>query len=393
MHGEIGIIEKDIGEKGSCFRFNISLTICENVAESTKEYEDENTDMMISSTSQSSVLTPSPSKVEAGSYVVLLIQNNERRRMSQKFMESLGIRVLAAKWPNQLHRYLKKIQRKWRSSSNKFDFGIETEYSSKSSASHNSCNFDVPFSSTAMDGADYVRSLFRSKTNHLRGMTSSLGFVLMVIDANSGTFQELSEAVNEFRNSLQNAWCRVVWLANPVMPHGVSFSSREKGLMLDPDDIIKCKPFHGSRLYEVIRLLPEFGGPLPKRRVGPSASLRVSINISEACNALPRDHDDQITKPNQCEIQEHSVTSISEIKPLSGKKVLVVDDTRLLRQLAKHCVEKLGGTVEQCENGEEALKLVSNGLSNQRKQHGSNHMRLPYDYILMDCEVINYRKL
>ncbi|CAK9183094.1 unnamed protein product [Ilex paraguariensis] len=46
---------------------------------------------------------------------------------------------------------------------------------------------------------------------------------------------------------------------------------------------------------------------------------------------------------------------------------------------------KLGATVILCENGEEALQLVCKGLSDQRKRRAA-HI-LPYDYILMDCEM------
>jgi hypothetical protein len=45
----------------------------------------------------------------------------------------------------------------------------------------------------------------------------------------------------------------------------------------------------------------------------------------------------------------------------------------------------LGAIVEYATNGQEALQLVCNGLSDKRK-HGASNI-IPYDYILMDCEV------
>lgn len=30
MHGEIEVVDKDIGERGSCFRLNVILSVCEN---------------------------------------------------------------------------------------------------------------------------------------------------------------------------------------------------------------------------------------------------------------------------------------------------------------------------------------------------------------------------
>ena len=237
MHGEIGIIDKDIGEKGSCFRFNIALSVCDNVSESRKENQE---DSIASASPQitSLVPTPSPSKLES-SHVVLLIDNEERRRVLKKFMESLGIRVLSLRLPDQLPRALKKIEckRNRSSSSNVSDVIIEAELLSKSSVSQNS-------SHGSMDGgADYLRSLFRKTSHHLRNTT--LGLVLLAVDANIGKLPELGKAVEEFRNGLIQSACRVVWLANNIMSQ-----SNIRGKMFDPNDIVLYKPFHGSRLVE-----------------------------------------------------------------------------------------------------------------------------------------------
>ncbi|KAA8549091.1 hypothetical protein F0562_000775 [Nyssa sinensis] len=82
-------------------------------------------------------------------------------------------------------------------------------------------------------------------------------------------------------------------------------------------------------------------------------------------------------------IQGHG--GMSNEKPLSGKKVLVAEDNAVLRKLAMSNLSLLGANVELCENGEEALQLVCKGLSDQRKRGFSSV--LPYDYILMDCEM------
>jgi CheY-like chemotaxis protein len=70
---------------------------------------------------------------------------------------------------------------------------------------------------------------------------------------------------------------------------------------------------------------------------------------------------------------------------LSGKKILVAEDTLLLRKVIVSSLVALGATVEYSENGQEALQLVYDGLIDRRKHGSSNN--LPYDYILMDCEV------
>ncbi|KAB2605074.1 histidine kinase CKI1-like [Pyrus ussuriensis x Pyrus communis] len=152
MHGEIGIVDKEMGERGTCFRFSVLLTLLTHTP----------------STPGLSIHTPSPRlnirtpcstpKVDgSGSSVVLLIKNEERRRISQKFMENLGIKT------------------------------------------------------------------------SLRGAT---GFVLVVVDATAGPFSEL---------------CKI--------------------------DVIKHKALHGSRLYEVVRLLPEFGAQINLTRLGATVEL------------------------------------------------------------------------------------------------------------------------
>ncbi|KAM1709695.1 hypothetical protein ACFXTN_000170 [Malus domestica] len=225
MHREIGLMDKEMGERGTCFRLNVLLTVRENVSkDSTKEVDIEmrfgpsTSDLgtvatHTSSTPGLSIHTPRPSlyirtpsstpKVDgSGSSVVLLIKNEERRRISQK-----------------------------------------------SGTENNSNNNNM-----------LPLSLF--KKTSLQGAT---GFVLEVIDATAGPFSELCKIVTEFKtdhhqNSTRNGnWCRVVWLAS----HSIGLNDHD---MLDPEDIIKHKVLHGSRLYEVVRLLPEFGGALPKRR-------------------------------------------------------------------------------------------------------------------------------
>jgi hypothetical protein len=75
----------------------------------------------------------------------------------------------------------------------------------------------------------------------------------------------------------------------------------------------------------------------------------------------------------------------SNEKFFSGKKILVVDDNLVSRKVNVSSLLRLGAIVEYATNGQEALQLICNGLSDKRK-HGASNI-LPYDYILMDCEV------
>lgn len=389
MHGEIGIVDKEIGEKGSCFRFNILLSVCDQAKEDNSEIAVDSMGSMQQEDCGVTLETPSPKltihtpspkltirtpsfgfgvlnptspKVE-GSHVILLIQNDERLRVSQKFMESLGIKVSVVQQWERLPHTLKRIKHKWSNSHHSSSGNSDLSSHSKSESGNSSFGAkDVPLSS--MDGTDYILSLFK-KNHPPRG---SSGFILIVIDVGAGPFSELCKILCKFKSELQSDFCKVVWLANPLL-HGTGFNHK-KDMLFDPDDIVKYKPFHGSCLYDVVKLLPEFGGALSKR---------ASAKVSEATSSS-RYHPQTSRVKN--ELEHHHVLEGSE-KPLAGKRVLVVEDDHVSRKVATILISRLGATVELCENGKESLELVSNALRNQTK-HATV---LPYDYVLMDCEV------
>ncbi|KAJ6400973.1 hypothetical protein OIU84_016404 [Salix udensis] len=149
MGGEIGIVDIENGEKGTCFKFNVFLDIWETPSTDNKnaEVEIEGGSMpdgehyypkltirtpspgpMIRTPSpRLSILGSSP-KIE-GSHVVLLIQNEERLRSSHKYIEGLGIKVSSVKQWENLHSTLKRIKARQsvspHSSSGKSDLGLK----------------------------------------------------------------------------------------------------------------------------------------------------------------------------------------------------------------------------------------------------------------------------
>lgn len=458
MHGDIGIVDKDIGEKGTCFRFNVLLSVCEDILHdisSTTVKENQNEldtsdliskgidkqqqELELASPSQIStlklnqslsirtpncspslnVLTRSP-KVDR-SYVVLMILNHERRKVTQKFMKKLGIKVLVVEQWEQLPSILKKI--KYRKYQNNKDndnselcIQLNEYYSSNNSSASQSpynvveANKDVSsLSSTVIDGTNYILSLFKRNTTNYHLQGTSGGFVLIVMDATAGPISQLLDILNEFKNGLQNTRCQVVWLAKPLS-HNIDFFNNSH---FDKEDIILYKPFHGTRLYQVVRLLPEFGGSSSPKATSTSRhdhqdyhTSRVELEIQEVGSPsnesnmplnktlLPTNQEYSYASylksksQFQGEIQEvhgQSSKTSSEKLPFSGKKILVVDDSLFAREFASRLVIKHGGTTDQCSNGKEAFELVSKELANQMKQ--GDNMILPYDCILMDCEV------
>ncbi|XP_008237868.1 PREDICTED: histidine kinase CKI1-like [Prunus mume] len=402
MHGEIRIVDKEIGERGTCFRFNVLLSnICENLYKDRRKEEDLELGIaVIHSTPSTPGLTArAPSPKAEGSNVVLLIKNEECRRMVYKFMESIGIKAWMLEQWEQLRPTLKKIKHKGKgyyshhhSSSGISDLGLQDCLSKSTSCNSSFRLKEVHPLMGAMDGTENIISLFKKNSTNLRGTSSC--FTLLVIDTTAGPFEELCNIVAEFQKSLQNAWCKVVWLANPLIQSNINFDS------LDPDDVIKHKALHGTRLYEVVRLLPEYGGALPKRLGGTFDVGKVSRAPSSSRYQFHTDREfETLSSPTQNH-KSHNVSSKARdlpvdhgrplphretegpdkpSRPLVGKKFLVAEDQKTLAHIAMKTLTNWGATVKLCGDGGEALDLVRNDLVTHRK-HG-------YDYILMDCQM------
>ncbi|KAK6122871.1 hypothetical protein DH2020_043397 [Rehmannia glutinosa] len=155
------------------------------------------------------------------------------------------------------------------------------------------------------------------------------------------------------------------YISEPIIPTAVRFGH--------------LKPFHGSRLYRIIALLPEFGGTQPTRgenveNVQPRnvGSLKTSTSYVASKKSGVNGKSYMYQKS---EIEE--VGGPNNKKPLTGKKILVADDDPIGRKIATFVASRLSANIFHCENGEEAWKLVCKSL-----EDGTN-----IDCILMDCEM------
>lgn len=361
MHGDIGIMEKDCGEKGTCFRFNVLLNLCESELLTIREGNENGSSSNICANKSPMLNICSPSRRHEPSRVILYIADEERLRTSQMFMESLGIKVNVVNHWKDLFYTLKKIKQKGHNLSDQSSPEC-SDLSFLSTSSYNNNSYAarvtrVPFRS--MDTIEYISSVFK-KTN----LGAAPGFILMVIDVNAGPFSKIFKVVSNFKKDLSNP-CKVVWLDKSIV-NNIDFKT------IDQDDIVISKPFHGSRLFDAIKLLPEYGGNW-------QTSPRLGISSSSSSS---RDSKSKAiikcSSVQQEEIQECG--ELSYCKPLSGKKFLVVEDVALLRKITLATLMDLGATCDQCENGEQAVKLVSEVLTR-------DFPNPPFDYILMDCQV------
>ncbi|KAI3749178.1 hypothetical protein L2E82_19785 [Cichorium intybus] len=350
MGGEISIVDKDVGERGTCFKFNVLFHVCGSdlsiISEDDKSVKSTPGDL------SSGPNTPFCSPKRPGnnsSIVVLFISSDERRKMTQKFLAAQGIRVLAVKNMGQLSETLRELRQEQENvCSSRSDLSLSFGYLTWPSPK------GVPLS--ALDGTDVTPTRRNNQGN-------VSNFILLVIDTTRVDFLQLCKPVAEFRKHSKNACSRIVWLGSRcIQLHGLD----EK--KLPPSDIIIPMPLHGSRLHSLLGLLPEFGGKFPD--TPPHANQRQL----------------QIRNQNrQEEIQEIVRVSTSSSSPLRGKKVLVAEDDSLQQIIAKKILLKLGVTFEMCRNGKEALAMVSKGLNDQRNL-GASHI-LPFEYIFMDCQM------
>ncbi|KAL8034780.1 hypothetical protein ABFX02_12G052200 [Erythranthe guttata] len=352
MGGEIGIVDKEAGERGTCFRFNAFF---ETDGNSSPSADIESIGHDSFRHSGTSLRTHSPKN--DGSQVLLLIDSPERSTLLQDFMHRIGIKVHVVKQYEQLSPSLKRIKRKLNLSN----------YSSSGKSTTSSARSKKEFPLSALEGTDDVLP------NPRPGFS---GFVLIVIDTSVGPFREISRAVAEFRRDLSENCCsRVVWLDSL---QGLDEDN------LPPLDLVISKPFHGSRLYRTIGLLPEFGGLPPPRRGEASHSVE---NVRRGNDVASSDGgaSKSSVKGSKCEIEEVGGAN-SKKKPLMGRKILVADDDPIGRKIATFVGVQLGASIFPCENGEEAWKLVCKSLD-EGKHVGASKSSLPFDCILMDCEM------
>ena len=125
MGGEISIRDKEPGEKGSCFKFNIFLRAEEVALPDTIRHEEPNR----------STITE-PFMLNKSHYMkvhsLLFVQGSETKRILQTWIESLGIKVWTAKHAKHISPTLEKIKHNINSSSKSDSVLLHKTFSRKS---------------------------------------------------------------------------------------------------------------------------------------------------------------------------------------------------------------------------------------------------------------------
>ncbi|XP_020540438.1 histidine kinase CKI1 isoform X2 [Jatropha curcas] len=354
MKGELSIVEKEFGERGTCFRFNVFLSIPEPVSVETEESRPSAFHQHFT------FISPKPE----GSHIVMFIAGEERRKVLKKYIESLNIKVTIIKSGRHFRAELEKVK-----PSNPDTGGASSKPQSMK------------------DGTDHILPQYK-KTNS----KSSSGIILFVMDNAAGNFSEFDYTLATFRRDIPKSSCKFVWLDDQMIRQSIYEEQQDKRNL--EGDYVIYKPFHGSRLIQVLSLLPERKGASQCNFTRPAMGSTiqevrssVDLNLSNDSNSSMIEFDISATShPTTLQhVMIHKPDTKQKEKPLNGKKVLVVEDVELLRRLITTSLRKLGANVEVCTNGEEALNQVCRALSDQKKEGDSKCS--PYDYIFMDCEM------
>ncbi|XP_065861890.1 histidine kinase CKI1 [Euphorbia lathyris] len=345
MKGELRIVEKEPGERGTCFRFNIFVSTC---GQEAVEMEEDR------ASPHFQFMSPKPE----GSHMVMCIHGEERRKVLKKYIENLNIKVTIINPGRDLRSQLERLNRRL----DLPHFGpLKTADSTDNPSPSLSLNSDIGSNSKNLsirDGADLILPQYKVK--------SPSGIIVFVIDSNAASScYEFDRIISRFRKETQKFTCKFVWLEDEV------FLKAKQNRLFQENDHIIHKPFHGSRLIQVLSLLPEFKGTSPSNM---STSATGSTSQQEAM-----DYDfEKGLKMIESGTSKAQVDGIDKEMPLKGKKVLLVEDNKMLQHVTSKFLTKRGAEVEICSNGEEAVHKVLTTLDSKS---------VIYDYIFMDCEM------
>ncbi|XP_052170489.1 histidine kinase CKI1-like [Diospyros lotus] len=378
MGGEIKIVDKEPGERGTRFRFNIFLATSQPFPADIEEPGDHisiNIDSPPADSHQNFPLIRCPQSDR--SHVVLVIAGDERRRISRRFIESYHIKVSTCKRGKDLSYILNKLKYKLDSSQSSPEKN-QSRVIDNTTASGSNSGANCSSSGTKLDGLDHSAVLNYRKCSS-RG---SSNLVLIILDAASESFLELCSIVENFKKCMVDSLCKVVLLENPV----TRTKARKEAKSVLQFDYFVSKPFHGSYLKQVLGLLPEFGSWNQCNSPIITSETIQDVESSVPPNATTDSAASSGAQQAVIHEYEHDHDHLRRgNKPLNGKNVLIVEDQQILRKLATVFLSKLGAIVETCCDGKEAFDRVCKVLGDQMRD--GHPQTLPYDYIFMDCEM------
>ncbi|XP_025813247.1 probable histidine kinase 2 [Panicum hallii] len=374
MGGEISIKDKEPGERGTCFAFNVLLKMSERQEpQDIEEGTSAPSDPLNCSNFRASVFQEDRSF--KGVHCVLHVRGGETMRILQTWMESVGVKV----WPVLHAEFIASTL-------------VEVLHNGATPAARASPPpttdewDDRCFSSKEM--VSQVLPALRNSTGPRRG---SIGGhpsgILLVIDVSRGRAKDICLEMEKLIRIKHQAPCKTVLLDDIRTPS--DDLRRFKELMRC--DLVLRKPVHGSRLFTLLMTLRD----LQVSDVAQAQSSQVGPEIA----GTSHQQQDLPEVVVHC-AQEAAASAESEAaylaqeqkpqndKPMAGMQVLLAEDTLVLQTIQKKMLSQLGATVRVAQDGAVAVNLFKEALE-QASVPEQGAVPLPYHVIFMDCQMPN----
>ncbi|KAL6842330.1 hypothetical protein ACP4OV_027757 [Aristida adscensionis] len=351
MGGEISIKDKEPGERGTCIGFNVFMKMG-----TVQEVHDIEKGRQIPSPERSNPLIRAlafkePNSFE-GTHCVMLIHGDETRRILRTWMENLGLKVWLVPQVETLASAVEKVLH---------DNVSLARTASSSFKSRDTANQLFPIALTS------------SKIRTGRGLFGghSCG-VLVVIDAHYGKIEDMCTGMS-FADMKHRNSCKVVCLTDVKTP-----SADMTRLRHSCCDLVLQKPIHGSRLYDLLKILSDLQVSQEQK---PSHAL---IGNPETSNSPGSSGAGASAMAAHLDPEPRLVEDSN--KPLAGTRVLLVEDTLTLQSIGKRMLCQLGATVEVAEDGSKAVSMFK-AVLDQADGSDTGAVSTPYDVVLMDCQM------
>nr|CAB3467269.1 unnamed protein product [Digitaria exilis] len=371
MGGEISIKDKDPGERGTCFAFNVLLKMTER--QEPQDIE-EGTSTPSDPLSRSNFRATAFQEASSfkGVHCVLYVHGSETRRILQAWMESIGVKVwlipqaelIASTLEKALHISTTPPARALPPSDT--DEGVDRCFSSKDMMSH-----VLPMA---------LRNSASPRRVSLGGNPTG---ILAVIDVSSGESEVILQEMEKLVRIKHQAPCKVVLLDDIKTPSDYLRRFKELGC-----DLVLRKPVHGSRLFTLLVTLRDLqvaDAPAQSSQVGPEI-----VGASQQQD-LP---EIVLHSPQEAAASSETASLVQEKKPedekpLAGMQCLLVEDTFVLQAIQKKILGQLGATVRVAQDGAVALNMFKEALEQASVPEEGAVVPLPFHVIFMDCEMPN----
>ncbi|KAG8085184.1 hypothetical protein GUJ93_ZPchr0010g8474 [Zizania palustris] len=371
MGGEISIKEKEPGERGTCFGFNVHMKTSEKQLEA-EDIEERPIAMSESDVRASVFKEPNCFK---GWHCVLSVHGDGTRRTLQAWMESIGMKVWMVPEVQFIASTLEKVQ-----SSSAFP-------SRSTSCSRADCDVaDGCFSSKEMVSQVLPNALIRNSNIMARNLGENHHplALIIIVDVSNGRCDDVRGQATNFARIKNRVPCKVVVLADLKTS---SEDLRRFEEVSSGCDLVLRKPLHASRLYVLLVALRDLQAS-PMHQYSSLAGHENSIAVQQDVRVIhPEDLVGSSTAASaEAERLDHRPTEEDDM-PLDGMRVLLVEDTLVLQIIERKILNQLGATVELAVDGSKATDMFREALTKANVSEEKNSVPLPYDVIFMDCQM------